>query len=204
VAPGCGPQIAPVSAFIPVCCKSAESSEAINVTGNFEWELKAANGWTVKAHAIVAGPGGFQMSELPYSLEFFRGAETAPFAKRRATLSPARSDPPSYYFSISNQDESAPNVQQEIANITQRMTNPNLSDAEREKLAKKMEEIMTKMTQNVNDPAYLKKLEEQQQEFGCTAINLELENGAMTGNLTCSEKIGRSIGLTGTMKLVSK
>jgi hypothetical protein len=207
VAPGCGPQIAPITAFVPICCKSAESTEPVSITGDFEWDLKAANGWTVKAHSIAAGPGESQTSQLPYLLEFFRGGETAPFTKRRATLSPSRSDPPSYYFSISSQDESAMNVQQEMANISQQMANPNLSEAQRERLTQKMQEIMTKMTSqmgNVNDPAYLQKLQEQEQEFGCTSMNLESQNGAMTGKMTCSERVGRSIDLTGTMKLVTK
>jgi hypothetical protein len=207
VAPGCGPETVSISGLIPVCCKNAYLSEALKITGNFEWELKAANGWTVKAHAIVAAPGENQSNELRYLLEFFRGAETSPFAKRSANLHPSNSAPPSYYFSISSQDESVTSPQQEMAAISKQMMNPNLSDAERDKLNKKIEEIMARMNkeiQKMSDPAYIKKLQAEEQEFGCTAINLTLQNGALTGNMLCSEKVGRNINLTGTMKLMPK
>ena len=207
VAYGGGPENLSIAAFIPVCCKSARQSNAIIVTGNFEWELKAANGWTVKAHSKAPAAGERQTRELAYMLEFFRGAETIPFEKRGATLHPEQSDPPRYYFSISKQDESSMNAQQQMQAIGQQMQNPNLSDADREKLMNKMQDMVTKMTQEaqkMSDPAYIKKLQAQEQEFGCTAINLQLQKGAATGNMLCSEKVGRNIALTGTMKYIAK
>jgi hypothetical protein len=91
--------------------------------------------------------------------------------------------------------------------ISQQMQNPNLPEADREKLMNKMQDMVAKMTreaQKISDPAYIKKLQAQEQEFGCTAINLQLQNGAATGNMLCSEKVGRNIALTGTMKYIAK
>jgi len=207
VTPGGGPENLSVAAFVPVCCKSNSRNNAISVTGNFAWELKGANGWTVKAHSVLPEPGGRQTSEFPYMLEFFRGAETTPFTKRSATLHPSQSDPPSYYFSISNQDESSMNAQQQMEAIGKQIQNPNISDADRDKLVAKMQAIMENMTkdfQKMSDPAYLKQLQAKEQEFGCTAINLTVQAGAATGNMLCSEKVGRNIKLTGTMRMLAK
>jgi hypothetical protein len=208
VDPGRGPETLSISAYTPVCCKSANRSEAIAITGNFEWELKAANGWAVRAHAIAPAAGSRPTTELNYTLEFYRGSETAPFAKRRATLHPSASaEPPSYYFSISNQDDAAANAQDEMVSIVKQMQNPSLSEADRDKLMKRIEamtESMTKEAQKMTDPNYFKQLQAKEQEFGCTAINLKVQAGAATGNMRCSEKVGQDIKLNGTMKMLAK
>jgi hypothetical protein len=207
VASGGGPEDLSISAIIPPCCKSAYQSNALHITGNFEWELKGANGWTVKAHSIAPAAGERQTGELAYLLEFFRGAETKPFEKRSAKLHPEQSAPPRYYFSISKEDESSMNSQREMQAIAQQMQNPNLSDADREKLMIKMQEMIARMTgeaQKMSSPAYIKQIQAKELEFGCTAINLQLQNGVATGNMLCSDKVGRNIALTGSMKYLGK
>jgi hypothetical protein len=207
VASGGGPENLSVAAFIPICCKSTNRSNAISVTGIFEWDLKAANGWVVKARSIAPAAGNARTNELNYSLEFYRGGEATPFAKRRATLHPSQSEPPSYYFSISNQDEAAMSLQDEMAAMGIQMQNPNLSDADRDKLMKRYETLITDLTkeaQKMSDPNYSKQLQAKEQEFGCTAINLKVQAGVATGNMLCSEKVGRSLNLTGTMKMLAK
>jgi hypothetical protein len=207
VIPGVGPGEVSLAALTPVCCKSAYQSRALVITGNFEWELKGSNGWTVRAKSKISSPGEKPSGELAYSLEFFRGSDAAPFEKRAATLYPEASTPPRYRFSISNQDESAMNAQQQMQAIGKQMQNPNTSDADREKLMKKMQDMIAQMTkdaQKMSDPAYLKQMQAKEQEFGCTAINLQLQNGAATGNMLCGEKVGRSITITGAMKYLDK
>lgn len=193
-----GPRTVSISALTPLCCKSVYLSHALTITGNYAWDFQAANGWKVKAQPLPSNPS--QGRDLLYSLEFFRGSETAPFAKRKATLYPAEADATSFSFSISNEDESSMNVQQQMEDLAKQLQNPNLSDADRDKLMKKMQDIMTQMTKNVQDPGYIKKLQAQQEEFGCRGIYINLQNGAVTGNLNCSEKVGRSIALTGAIK----
>jgi FKBP-type peptidyl-prolyl cis-trans isomerase len=205
-----GPEKLAVTAFVPVCCKAKRRSDAIAITGNFAWELKAANGWTVKARSVAPAPGDSRSKELAYALEFYRGAETTPFEKRRATLFPSLSPPSydlTYYFSISNQDEGSMNAQQEMENLGKQLQNPNLSDNEREKIMKKISDAVDNMTKDLDKksgPDYVKQLQEKEQAFGCTAINLKLASGVATGNMTCSEKVGRSIALTGTLKSLAK
>jgi ribosomal protein S8 len=91
------------------------------------------------------------------------------------------------------------NVQQQLEALTKQLQNPSLSDADRDKLMKKMQDLMTQMTKTMQDPGYIKKLQEQEQEFGCNGIHLNLQNGALTGNMNCSQKAGGSIKITGTM-----
>ena len=87
------------------------------------------------------------------------------------------------------------------------MQNPNLSDDEREKLLKKMSDAVDNMTRHVTEKSgqdYVRQLQEKEQAFGCTTINLKLDNGVATGNMTCSEKVGRNVALTGTLKSLAK
>ena len=197
-ASGGGPRTVSISALTPLCCKSVYLSHALTITGNYAWDFQAANGWKVKAQPLPSNSS--RGPDLLYSLEFFRGSEAAPFAKRKATLYPAEADSTSFSFSISNEDESSMNVQQQLEDLTKQLQNPNLSEADRDKLMKKMQDLMTQMTKNIQDPGYIKKLQAQQAEFGCQGIHVNLQNGTVTGNLNCSEKAGRSIALTGAMK----
>ncbi len=204
----CGPETLAVEAFAPFCCKSGRLDHALTIGGNFEWDLTASNGWRVKAHAAAPEAGAGRSAELKYMLEFFRGNETAPFTRRAATLHPSTgSSSPSYYFSISNQDESSMNTQQEMEKISKQMANPSLSNAEREKLMKQMEALLTNMTKDANkmtDPAYMKQLQAKADEFGCGAINATVQNGSVTGTMNCSQKVGSNLKITGTMKAQAK
>jgi FKBP-type peptidyl-prolyl cis-trans isomerase len=198
VAPGEAPRTISVTALTPApCCKSAYLSGALTIAANYAWEMHGSNGWKVKAMPLPSDPARSQ--EMLYTLEFYRGSESAPFTKRRATFYPAEGDSNSFSFSISGQDESSMNVQQQLEALTKQLQNPSLSDADRDKLMKKMQDLMTQMTKTMQDPGYIKKLQEQEQEFGCNGIHLNLQNGALTGNMNCSQKAGGSIKITGTM-----
>ncbi len=206
-----GPENLAVRAYAPVCCKTRNRIDAIAIAGNFAWELKAGNGWTVKAHSVAPAAGESRSKGLAYSLEFYRGAETTPFERRRANLFFSRFSPPSYEpsysFSISNQDEAGMNAQQEMESLGKQLQNPNLSDAEREKIMNKISAAVNNMTKDMDKktgPDYVKQLQEKEQAFGCTNIDLKLADGAATGNMTCSERVGRNIALTGTLKSLAK
>lgn len=198
-----GPEDLPIRAFVPACCKSKRKIGALAVAGNFAWELKAVNGWTVKARSVAPAAGDSRSKGLAYALEFYRGAETTPFEKRRATLFPQLSTPPGYSFSISNQDEASVNAQQEMEMLGKQIKNPNLSDAEREKIMKKISDAVDRMageSTRKSTQDLVKQLQEKEQAFGCTNISLKLDNGVATGSMACSEKVGRGIALTGTLK----
>jgi hypothetical protein len=203
----CGPQHVSASAFTPVCCKSAWKESALKIGGNFAWEMSAANGWRIKGTAIPPDPAVRQTEDLSYMLEFYRGNETAPFTKRRATLTGSVTTPPEYRFSISDQDEAESNPMVEMQKIVAQFSNPNLTDAERDKIMKKMEELtatVTKEASKMSDPNYIKQLQAKQDQFGCSSINVTSQNGTLDGNLRCSQKVGSSIKITGSMKFLGK
>jgi hypothetical protein len=204
----CGPQSAAVVAYAPYCCKSGRRENALAVNGNFDWDLTASNGWRVRGHSAPPAAGTGNSGNLEYMLEFYRGGETAPFAKRKATLFPsAGSSPPSYHFSISQEDESSMNTQQEMERISKQMINPNLSDAAREKLMKQMQEMVANITKEASkmaDPAYLKQLQAKEDAFGCSRINVTVQGGSAVGTMGCSQKVGSSLKITGTLKLLGQ
>jgi hypothetical protein len=208
VAPGGGPETVFLEALTPVCCTSTRRESALVIGGKFEWNLKAGNGWRIlgSAYAPPGGPGG--SPELKYTLAFFRGAETAAFAKRVVTVFPSNSSGiPNYNFSISQEDESSQNVQAEYERLMTEMSNPNLTGAQREKLIQQLQAMAQKMTEQMKqmaDPAYQKSLQAQQEQFGCASISVSLQNGSLTGNMRCSQKVGTNIPINGTMKYLGK
>jgi hypothetical protein len=204
VGPGCGPQNVDLSAFAPVCCKNGRRSRALVVAGSFAWEFTASNSWRVKAKEMPGGQG--RSADPQYMLEFYRGNEAAPFTKHRATLFPSQGNLPSYSFSINQEDEAASNPMREMEALGQKLSDPNLSDDERDKLTKKMEELtagMEKQVAQMSDPAYLKKLQAQQEEFGCSTINVTSQDGNLAGTMNCGQKVG-NLKITGTMKYLGK
>jgi hypothetical protein len=67
---------------------------------------------------------------------------------------------------------------------------------------KEMTAVLTRMA----DPAYAKQLAQEQQrreqEFGCRALEITAEGGKLTGEMSCSEKVGRRLSLSGTFATV--
>lgn len=207
---GAGPDYASVEAFSPVSGANHRSRNVIFVGGKYEWDLKADNGWRVKARNGAdtrCGSDNDGNPNVTYTLEFFKGAETTPFAKREATLHYSQYDS-RYSFSISDQDEEAMNFEAELKNIYTKMSDPNISDAERDKLMAKMQTLSQKMMEGAGDMAAMQKKAAEQEakkkEFGCRSISMTLDaSGAISGDLQCGQNVGRQ-KLTGMMKYLGK
>ena len=208
VAAGGGPEAVFLEALTPVCCVSKRREAALVVGGRFTWDFKVNNGWRIKGSADEPAAGSGSSAELKYMLEFYRGNETRPFARRRATVHPsASSGTPNYNFSISQEDEASMGAQAEYERLVKEMANPNLTDAQREKVMEQLQAMMQKMTEQMSqmgDPAYVKKLQAQQDEFGCSSLDVSMQNGILTGSLDCSQKVGRNIPVSGTLKFLGK
>jgi hypothetical protein len=65
-------------------------------------------------------------------------------------------------------------------------------------------ENMTKEATKITDPAYIKQLQAKADEFACGTINLTVQNGAVTGTMSCSQKVGSNLKITGSMKAPAK
>jgi hypothetical protein len=50
------------------------------------------------------------------------------------------------------------------------------------------------------DPANIAKAKQKALEFGCERISVGVQNGNLTGEMRCAEKVGTRIALTGTLK----
>jgi hypothetical protein len=197
-APGIGPQSAVVRAIVPVTGLSTTYVDAVRIGGKFEWNMEAGNGWKIKAASK-----GTDLCGDKYEILFFRKGEANPFEKREATLYHDMYSKDNYRFSISNADQNLQAGQDDMASLFKKMSDPKLTDQQRDALMKQMEKAQEQTMARVkmmSDPAYIKKTQEQQQQFGCGGMLLAVgPDGKLTGELRCSDKVGSRITLTGAM-----
>ncbi len=204
-APGIGPMNASVVAISPVTGLTTRQDNALSVCGAFEWTIQASNGWKVVARpdagakTCAAEPGRFAGAG-PYSVAFYRPGESAPFESRSAKLYYSMYERQNYRFAIEAKDETEAGDFQSLA---QKLSDPKLTDAERQAVMKKVQEAQARLMANAKkmmDPAYIKAQEARKLEFGCERIYIEAQAASFKGELRCSEKVGRAIPLTGTMR----
>jgi hypothetical protein len=199
---GVGPEVADFSAYTPVSCASAHGQKAAVVTGKFDFDLQSANGWRIKARPDVdtrCKPR--EQGSIKYTVEFFKGTETAAFQKREGELffSPYDQNP----YQLRMQEERfGEDVQAQIQALTEKMTKPGISDAEREKLMEQIEALSEKMIAQMSDRAAMQKLaaqaEQRRKEFGCEMLKLQVEAGSQVrGEMNCGQLVGRGVKLTG-------
>jgi hypothetical protein len=203
-----GPESVDLEAYAPVSAFEAIYPKAVVVAGRYEWDMNVSNGWRIKARLLedtrCSSPGG--SGEMKYALEFFRGQENTPFEKRTAKLYFSPYDTRPYRFSI---DEENPfgGSQAEMEELAKKFQSGSLSDAEMQKLMARLEELQKEMQVNLakmGDPAYVKKLEEEKEQFGCQSIELQVQEFRLEGQLRCSQKVGTNLTVTGTLKFAGK
>jgi hypothetical protein len=207
-APGMGPQSAGIMGIVPGSCRTMRQERVVTVAGNFEWTMNAANGWKIVARPVGnqgCGTSG-SSSDPKYEMAFYRPGEAAPFEKRTATLSFSVYDSTNYRFSISQEDPAATSSAQNFETLMLKMQNPNLTDAQRNQLMQQLQKMQVEMQaqmqtqlKQMQDPNYAKVQEAKRQEFGCRNIGLKVAGESFTGELSCSQKVGTRIPVTGTL-----
>ncbi len=205
---GIGPQSASVSAFSP-CCKSTRHEGGAVVGGKYEWNLQTQNGWRVLGRLVSDNRCGASQGEgqSTYELQFYRGNETVPFEKRQASLHFSQFEKTQYRFAIDQTDSSAKDAQEDLQSLVKKMMDPSTSEDERAIIMKKMETLQQQMVANLQkmgNPAEIQRMEQKRQEFGCEAMELQVSAANAQGSLRCSEKVGRSILLNGTVKYLGQ
>ena len=185
----------------------AREDGAVRIGGRYEWTMQAANGWKVVARSQSAAACSTGPDANKYEVSFFRGAETTPFEKLTGTLSFSLWGNRNYNFSLSSAEATLGGMENYQA-LMQKLSDPKLTSAEREQLMKKLEEAQKQMQAAISkmtDPAYVKQRAQEQQrreqEFGCRQIYLAVESGKATGEMNCSDKVGRP-GVTGTVAII--
>ena len=202
---GIGPESAAFTVISPACQSARSQDRAITVGGKYEWTMDAGNGWKVVARPQATTPCPSGSQDIPYEVSFYRKGETTPFEKLTGKLSFSIYNTRNYAFTISP-PSNAPAGAVDYQQLMQKFSDPNLTPAQREQLMKQIQQAAGQMQaqmQKMADPAYAKQqadLERQrQQEFGCDRIEAGLQNGAVTGEMRCSEKVGRRIPVTGAV-----
>jgi hypothetical protein len=202
VAPDIGPQTAEVIAISPVTGITTRQPDALVIGGRFEWNLDAANGWKIVLRSPAKKTCDGRPSQV-YTVEFFRKGETAAFEKREGKLTYSIYEGVNR-FTISETGPAAGDAA-DFQTLMTKMTDPRLSQAEREQVMKQIEKAQQQMMagmKKATDPGYLKSLEEQKKHFGCERMELRAQDGKLTGEMRCAEAVGARIPLTGSLKLL--
>ena len=208
VPPGTGAQTAALMAFTPVTCLTARAERAVTIAGQYEWTLEAANGWRIVARntankSCQASSGG----ENNYSVLFYRKGEANPFEQRKATLYHDQYSATNYRFSISEEDPEMNAGAEDMQALVQKMMDPKLTDAQRDQLMKRLEQVQQQMQaqiQKMTGAGYAQQQEAKRKQFGCRNVELAVAGGAAKGSLRCAAAVGTQVGLTGTVKLLGR
>jgi hypothetical protein len=206
VAPDIVPQTADVIAITPVSGITARSYAAIAIGGRIEWNLQSANGWTIVAHPSANKDCGSKPVQDVYSIEFFRKGESAPFQKLEARQEFSMYEGLSR-FTITQPDPAMGSGMGDLQALMAKMSDPKLTPAERDRVLAQLQAMQGQMQahmKKMTDPAYLKSLEEQKQNFGCERIELRMQAGKATGEMRCAEKTGTRIALTGSLRFLGR
>jgi len=208
---GAGPQTAALVAISPVTCITARQSAAVKIAGSYEWTMNAANGWKVIARPAAANGCSSGSESDRYDVLFYRNSETQPFEKRTATLYHSPYEQTNYRFTIDEPQAGAPAGMEDMQKLMMKMSDPNLSDSQREQVMAQLQKLQMQMQASLErmaDPANVQKIAKQQDEerlrFGCRNIELIEKAGNLTGELRCSDQVGREIALTGAMRFTGK
>ncbi len=206
---GIGPQGAALLVVTPVTGLTARQDNAVLVAGRYEWTMNAANGWRVVARS-PAGNSCDATAGRPYDVQFYRNGEPAPFEKRTATLYYSIYEQTGYSFSLSQEDPNAFGMQ-DMTTLMQKLGDPKLPAAQREALMKDLQKMQTTMqaTMQANlakmsDPANIARAQQKLLDFGCERISVGMQGGSLNGEMRCSEKVGKKIALTGTVKFLGR
>jgi hypothetical protein len=199
---GIGPETAAIAVISPRG-QMARQDRAVVVGGRHEWTLQAANGWKVVAlpRRTTACPAG--SGDEAYEISFFRQGEAAAFEKMAGTLGYSQWDSRNFRFSLSPLPKGSLAAYEEVM---QKLSDPKLTAAQRQDLMSKFEPLAARMQAEMNPEAIKRQVAEEQrheQEFGCRNIGLTAEaGGKVTGELQCSDKVGRRLAVTGTLALM--
>lgn len=193
-------------AFTPVSADFASVPVAF-IDAAWRFDLAAADGLTIK---ILPTDKTFTLEDdrnasLAYRAEFYRPGETAPFETRDGAMSYPVGEEPRLRMDIGLWEEKS-SPEAEIEELSARLADPDLSDADRdalgERLANAQQRMMEALMRDMNtDPAVLNK---KQDDFGCRLVQVYPESGnAVRATVLCGQNFhGGALQTTGTMTLV--
>jgi len=177
----------------------------------YRFDLKSPNGYTVKATPLAKSftvddrPEGrsFNTATLPYKVEFFKPGETAPFETREGSMRYMSDQDRGSRLDI-EMPEPEKGAAKELDELMKKMSDPKLTDAQRNDLTVKMIQAQQRMMEELTkaDPAADQKRKDQ---FGCNMIQVYPgAAGAVEGGVACGKNIAPtgSLRVTGTVTQV--
>jgi hypothetical protein len=203
---GIGPETAAIAVISPAG-QMARSDKAVRIGGANEWTMDAANGWKVVARSQLTTPCPVGSDDPAYDVSFFRKGEATPFEKLKARLTFSLWGTREYAFAL----EAAPSAAMggDYVALMEKLRDPNLTPAQREQLMTqitKASEQMQAQMKKLTDPAYMKQQADEaqlkEQQFGCKRIEVSAQNGKLTGEMRCSDKVGTRLGVTGSVTAI--
>jgi hypothetical protein len=96
---------------------------------------------------------------------------------------------------------------EDMQTLMKRMMDPNLTDAQRDQVIKRVEQVQQQMQANMQkmtDPSFARQQEAKRKQFGGRSIDLAVQGGAAKGNLRCGEAVGTNIAVTGTLRSLGR
>ncbi len=200
VSPNAMPGRYNVTAFAPVTCSSTTIPAAI-IAAQMEWHLVASNGWRIDLTNTATGCSyeAYNKSRQ-YKASFTRGSEAKPFRELSAEYDYNVYDKEAHFkispYSPIDTGGVKSMTQEEMVAITQKMADPHISQAERQKLIKQIQDYQSSMKQS------FAKINEESRPFSCSDLTLKTAGGKVTGTMDCSNDPGK-LTVTGTYKYVS-
>jgi hypothetical protein len=205
-APGQGPGFVNIHAYSPVSGAHAQCP-AVFVNTMYAYDLKAGNGWTIKASPEAKTyTRKDSNASVQYQVTFYKAGESKPFETMNGTFNLSPGYGPGADMSVSL-NEAASGAMAELTEIQKKMQDPQafmkMSDKERDEVMARMEALTEKMLKEqqaaLADPAAMQRKED---EFGCRHLTLKTSSdGAATGSVSCGKNLG-SLNLTGAAKPV--
>lgn len=205
VAPDHGPGYVHLQALHPIDC-SFDIVPIAFINTVYRFDLKAANGWTIRAvpsaKTFTVDP---KEATLDYTFEFLRANETKPFETRVGNMR--------YYGDKTEQSrldlnifEPESSAKAELEDVTKKMSDPKLTDAQRDALGQRygklMQQMQAEMMAFMSDPAAAQKKID---DFGCGMIQFDSDpTGKGTGSLSCGKNVGDNgnVQITGSISIV--
>ena len=208
---GLGPGYSPLHVLAAVSGFEATTHcPAVYIGGKYEWDFSAQNGWRIKVSTKQDPfpPDGSDPVGA-YSVGFYRANESQPFQVRDLQLGLAADlYGSSYSAGLAESQAAAQKDADDYQTIMKKLGDPNLSNQEREKLLNRMIEASTKQTaemQKAMDPNNMRQQQEKaaqdQVEFGCQHMSFTTSAEAVTGTVTCGQKVG-TLKITGARRYV--
>lgn len=221
------PDYANVYSYQPVRCMSTYCP-AVSITGKYEWDLTADNGWHVKLEPVDKPDSPPDRTASAYRAEFYHAGEAKPFQVRNVDLvchedechgvigegtedAALKQKAVQGFMNRSPAEEqqsqaAVKQAQADMADLQKQMQNyAKMSADEQKALMARLQAAGKRMAEAMTPKAVAEaqqQMDKNKQEFGCTGMFLSPKGTALQGNMACGEKVGR-LKLTGSVKYLS-